>query len=128
MPNITRNAIVNCAELVTYDMIKELILKYDLMTGEQKNQLVVESADYIVTSMLMSFATKLKEQNVSRKNRLCLLFLCRQPALPLHSRFWCRLLHNSCGLSCGCGQNTVHELRSWPVQQRKQLCSHHAEK
>uniref|UniRef100_A0A673AE73 Mitochondrial uncoupling protein 2-like n=1 Tax=Sphaeramia orbicularis TaxID=375764 RepID=A0A673AE73_9TELE len=26
MPNITRNAIVNCAELVTYDMIKELIL------------------------------------------------------------------------------------------------------
>ncbi len=33
MPNITRNAIVNCAELVTYDVIKELILKYDLMTG-----------------------------------------------------------------------------------------------
>ncbi|XP_006627856.1 dicarboxylate carrier UCP2-like [Lepisosteus oculatus] len=31
-PNITRNAIVNCAELVTYDIIKELILKYDLMT------------------------------------------------------------------------------------------------
>lgn len=36
MPNITRNAIVNCAELVTYDMIKELILKYDLMTGGAK--------------------------------------------------------------------------------------------
>lgn len=35
-PNITRNAIVNCAELVTYDLIKELILKYDLMTGENK--------------------------------------------------------------------------------------------
>lgn len=34
MPNITRNAIVNCAELVTYDIIKELILKYDLMTGK----------------------------------------------------------------------------------------------
>ncbi|KAK6317026.1 hypothetical protein J4Q44_G00124260 [Coregonus suidteri] len=32
MPNITRNAIVNCCELVTYDIIKELILKYDLMT------------------------------------------------------------------------------------------------
>ncbi|XP_051971982.1 mitochondrial uncoupling protein 2-like isoform X1 [Xyrauchen texanus] len=32
MPNITRNAIVNCAELVTYDIIKELILKHDLMT------------------------------------------------------------------------------------------------
>lgn len=40
IPNITRNAIVNCTELVTYDMIKELILKYDLMTGavpEQRN-------------------------------------------------------------------------------------------
>lgn len=33
MPNITRNAIVNCAELVTYDIIKDLILQYDLMTG-----------------------------------------------------------------------------------------------
>ncbi|KAM7374149.1 hypothetical protein PAMP_006824 [Pampus punctatissimus] len=32
MPNITRNAIVNCAELVTYDLIKEIILKYNLMT------------------------------------------------------------------------------------------------
>ncbi|KAJ8280171.1 hypothetical protein GJAV_G00051390 [Gymnothorax javanicus] len=32
LPNIARNSIVNCAELVTYDIIKELILKYDLMT------------------------------------------------------------------------------------------------
>ncbi|KAK1800777.1 hypothetical protein P4O66_005964, partial [Electrophorus voltai] len=32
IPNITRNAIVNCAELVTYDILKELILKYDLLT------------------------------------------------------------------------------------------------
>uniref|UniRef100_UPI003AB0E5ED dicarboxylate carrier UCP2-like isoform X3 n=1 Tax=Centroberyx gerrardi TaxID=166262 RepID=UPI003AB0E5ED len=32
LPNITRNAIVNCSELVTYDIIKELILKYSLMT------------------------------------------------------------------------------------------------
>lgn len=34
MPNITRNAIVNCAELVTYDLIKEAILTRQLMTGE----------------------------------------------------------------------------------------------
>lgn len=34
MPNITRNAIVNCAELVTYDIVKDLILKFDLLTGE----------------------------------------------------------------------------------------------
>ncbi|XP_053312637.1 mitochondrial uncoupling protein 2-like isoform X2 [Spea bombifrons] len=32
MPNITRNAIVNCAELVTYDLIKEAILNRHLMT------------------------------------------------------------------------------------------------
>uniref|UniRef100_A0A3P8NK97 Dicarboxylate carrier UCP2 n=1 Tax=Astatotilapia calliptera TaxID=8154 RepID=A0A3P8NK97_ASTCA len=32
LPNITRNAIVNCSELVTYDIMKELILKYNLMT------------------------------------------------------------------------------------------------
>uniref|UniRef100_A0A8D0DMC8 Uncoupling protein 2 n=1 Tax=Salvator merianae TaxID=96440 RepID=A0A8D0DMC8_SALMN len=31
-PNITRNAIVNCAELVTYDLIKDTLLKYNLMT------------------------------------------------------------------------------------------------
>ncbi|XP_029372812.1 mitochondrial uncoupling protein 2-like [Echeneis naucrates] len=31
LPNIARNAIVNCCELVTYDVIKELILKHDLM-------------------------------------------------------------------------------------------------
>ncbi|CAK6966727.1 mitochondrial uncoupling protein 2-like [Scomber scombrus] len=35
LPNITRNAIVNCSELVTYDIIKELILKYNLMSGKQ---------------------------------------------------------------------------------------------
>ncbi|KAM6970239.1 dicarboxylate carrier UCP2-like [Aplochiton taeniatus] len=32
MANITRNAFVNCAELVTYDIIKEFILNYNLMT------------------------------------------------------------------------------------------------
>ncbi|RVE65067.1 hypothetical protein OJAV_G00131760 [Oryzias javanicus] len=32
LPNIIRNAIVNCSELVTYDVIKELILKNNLMT------------------------------------------------------------------------------------------------
>lgn len=40
MPNITRNAIVNCAELVTYDIIKELILKYDLMTGKVRGNIL----------------------------------------------------------------------------------------
>ncbi|KAL2806751.1 mitochondrial uncoupling protein 2 isoform c, partial [Daubentonia madagascariensis] len=31
-PNIARNAIVNCAELVTYDLIKDTLLKASLMT------------------------------------------------------------------------------------------------
>ncbi|KAK9402642.1 mitochondrial uncoupling protein 3-like [Crotalus adamanteus] len=31
-PNITRNAIVNCGEMVTYDLIKETLLKHHLMT------------------------------------------------------------------------------------------------
>ncbi|XP_063162065.1 putative mitochondrial transporter UCP3 [Candoia aspera] len=31
-PNITRNAIVNCGEMVTYDLIKDTLLKYHLMT------------------------------------------------------------------------------------------------
>ncbi|XP_061637189.1 dicarboxylate carrier SLC25A8-like isoform X2 [Phyllopteryx taeniolatus] len=34
LPNITRNAIVNCCEMVTYDIIKERILQHKLMTGK----------------------------------------------------------------------------------------------
>lgn len=33
-PNIARNAIVNCAELVTYDLIKDSLLKAHLMTDD----------------------------------------------------------------------------------------------
>ncbi|XP_066574482.1 mitochondrial brown fat uncoupling protein 1 [Amia ocellicauda] len=32
LPNITRNALVNCTELVTYDIIKEAILNHKLLT------------------------------------------------------------------------------------------------
>ncbi|CAI9617591.1 unnamed protein product [Staurois parvus] len=32
LPNVTRNAIVNCTELVTYDLIKEALLNHKLMT------------------------------------------------------------------------------------------------
>lgn len=35
LPNIARNSIVNCSELVTYDIIKEFILTRKLMTGER---------------------------------------------------------------------------------------------
>lgn len=33
-PNITRNAIVNCTELVTYDLIKDALLRNTPMTGK----------------------------------------------------------------------------------------------
>ncbi|MCX7564667.1 solute carrier family 25 protein, partial [Xanthomonadaceae bacterium XH05] len=32
LPNITRNALVNCTELVSYDLIKEAILKHKLLS------------------------------------------------------------------------------------------------
>ncbi|XP_067841946.1 dicarboxylate carrier UCP2-like isoform X2 [Heptranchias perlo] len=32
LPNIVRNSIVNCSELVTYDLIKDALIKYNLMT------------------------------------------------------------------------------------------------
>ncbi|XP_051881833.1 mitochondrial uncoupling protein 2-like isoform X2 [Pristis pectinata] len=32
LPNIARNSIVNCAELVTYDVFKDALLRYNLMT------------------------------------------------------------------------------------------------
>ncbi|XP_054063532.1 mitochondrial uncoupling protein 3-like isoform X1 [Rissa tridactyla] len=34
LPNIARNAIVNCGELVTYDLIKDALLRTQLMTGK----------------------------------------------------------------------------------------------
>uniref|UniRef100_A0A6I8P477 Uncoupling protein 3 n=1 Tax=Ornithorhynchus anatinus TaxID=9258 RepID=A0A6I8P477_ORNAN len=34
VPNITRNAIVNCAEMVTYDLIKESLTDHHLMTDD----------------------------------------------------------------------------------------------
>ncbi|KAM3836278.1 dicarboxylate carrier UCP2-like [Vipera latastei] len=34
LPNVSRNAIVNCAELVTYDIIKDTLLAYRLMTDD----------------------------------------------------------------------------------------------
>ncbi|XP_064925030.1 putative mitochondrial transporter UCP3 isoform X3 [Columba livia] len=34
LPNIARNAIVNCGELVTYDLIKDALLRAQLLTGE----------------------------------------------------------------------------------------------
>ncbi|KAG7282667.1 hypothetical protein CRUP_017593 [Coryphaenoides rupestris] len=54
MPNIMRNAIVNCAELVTYDIIKELILKYNLMTDNMPCHFTAAFAAGFCTTVVAS--------------------------------------------------------------------------
>ncbi|XP_029302089.1 mitochondrial uncoupling protein 2-like [Cottoperca gobio] len=54
LPNITRNAIVNCSELVTYDIIKELILKYNLMTDNMPCHFVAGFAAGFCTTIVAS--------------------------------------------------------------------------
>lgn len=54
LPNITRNAIVNCSELVTYDIIKELILKYKLMTDNMPCHFTAAFAAGFCTTIVAS--------------------------------------------------------------------------
>lgn len=54
LPNITRNAIVNCAELVTYDIIKEQILKYNLMTDNMPCHFTAAFAAGFCTTIVAS--------------------------------------------------------------------------
>ncbi|KAK5868848.1 hypothetical protein PBY51_009825 [Eleginops maclovinus] len=54
LPNITRNAIVNCSELVTYDIIKELILKYNLMTDNMPCHFVAGFSAGFCTTIVAS--------------------------------------------------------------------------
>ncbi|XP_019944159.2 dicarboxylate carrier UCP2-like [Paralichthys olivaceus] len=53
-PNITRNAIVNCSELVTYDIIKELILQYKLMTDNMPCHFTAAFAAGFCTTIVAS--------------------------------------------------------------------------
>lgn len=54
LPNITRNAVVNCSELVTYDIIKEFILKYDLMTDNMPCHFTAAFAAGFCTTIVAS--------------------------------------------------------------------------
>uniref|UniRef100_A0A3Q3LYD6 Dicarboxylate carrier UCP2 n=1 Tax=Mastacembelus armatus TaxID=205130 RepID=A0A3Q3LYD6_9TELE len=54
LPNITRNAIVNCSELVTYDIIKELILKCNLMTDNMPCHFTAAFAAGFCTTIVAS--------------------------------------------------------------------------
>uniref|UniRef100_A0AAZ1XMH4 Dicarboxylate carrier UCP2 n=1 Tax=Oreochromis aureus TaxID=47969 RepID=A0AAZ1XMH4_OREAU len=54
LPNIARNAIVNCSELVTYDIMKELILKYNLMTDNMPCHFTAAFAAGFCTTIVAS--------------------------------------------------------------------------
>ncbi|XP_019956846.2 mitochondrial brown fat uncoupling protein 1 [Paralichthys olivaceus] len=54
LPNITRNALVNCTELVTYDLIKEAILKRKLMSDNLPCHFVSAFGAGFVTTVIAS--------------------------------------------------------------------------
>ncbi|XP_034404142.1 mitochondrial uncoupling protein 2-like [Cyclopterus lumpus] len=54
LTNITRNAIVNCSELVTYDIIKEHILKYNVMTDNMPCHFTAGFAAGFCTTIVVS--------------------------------------------------------------------------
>ncbi|KAM9792515.1 mitochondrial brown fat uncoupling protein 1 isoform 1-T1 [Neosynchiropus ocellatus] len=54
LPNITRNALVNCTELVTYDLIKEAILKHKLMSDNLPCHFVSAFGAGFVTTVIAS--------------------------------------------------------------------------
>ncbi|XP_075956212.1 dicarboxylate carrier UCP2-like isoform X3 [Anarhichas minor] len=54
LTNITRNAIVNCSELVTYDIIKELILNYNLLTDNMPCHFTAGFAAGLCTTIVVS--------------------------------------------------------------------------
>ncbi|XP_057684824.1 dicarboxylate carrier SLC25A8-like isoform X1 [Corythoichthys intestinalis] len=54
LPNITRNAIVNCCEMVTYDIIKERILRSKLMTDNMPCHFTAAFAAGFCTTVVAS--------------------------------------------------------------------------
>ncbi|XP_018517093.1 mitochondrial uncoupling protein 3 [Lates calcarifer] len=54
LPNITRNALVNCTELVTYDLIKETILNHNLMSDNLPCHFVSAFGAGFVTTVIAS--------------------------------------------------------------------------
>ncbi|XP_037546588.1 mitochondrial brown fat uncoupling protein 1 isoform X1 [Nematolebias whitei] len=54
LPNITRNALVNCTELVTYDLIKEAILRHKLMSDNLPCHFVSAFGAGFVTTVVAS--------------------------------------------------------------------------
>lgn len=70
LPNITRNALVNCTELVTYDLIKEAILRHKLMSGERESSVLCGQATITNTHTLVYnvFTSPLPKSEPSQRN------------------------------------------------------------
>ncbi|MEQ2221715.1 Mitochondrial uncoupling protein 2 [Ilyodon furcidens] len=54
LPNVTRNALVNCTELVTYDLIKEAILRHNMMSDNLPCHFVSAFGAGFVTTVIAS--------------------------------------------------------------------------
>ncbi|MEQ2178102.1 Mitochondrial uncoupling protein 2 [Goodea atripinnis] len=54
LPNITRNALVNCTELVTYDLIKEAILRHNMLSDNLPCHFVSAFGAGFVTTVIAS--------------------------------------------------------------------------
>ncbi|XP_010143137.1 PREDICTED: mitochondrial uncoupling protein 2-like [Buceros rhinoceros silvestris] len=76
LPNIARNAIVNCGELVTYDLIKDALLREQLMTGEGFCPALVASPVDVVKTRYMNAGPRQYRNVLS-----CLLALLMQDGL-----------------------------------------------
>uniref|UniRef100_A0A8C3Y2D7 Uncharacterized protein n=1 Tax=Catharus ustulatus TaxID=91951 RepID=A0A8C3Y2D7_CATUS len=101
-PNIARNAVINCGELVTYDLIKDALLRAQLMAGEHTG-------------------TWPGAIPVPATSNPQLLPTFRQCPVPLRGRLWRRVLCHSGGIAGGRGEDAVHERQPRAVQQRPEL-------
>lgn len=109
LPNIIRNAIVNCSELVTYDVIKELLLKNHLMTGR-----------CTLPVSICSWRCGVFNQSLCG-------FLHRQHAVSLHRSLLSWLVHHGRGVSGGRRENPLHELSAGAVRWGSELCCNYAD-
>lgn len=103
LPNIARNAIVSCRELVTYDLTKDALLRAQLMTGE-------DGAGGTWPGTIPVPAT-LNPPSLPH----------RQRPLPFCSRLRGWLLRHGGGIAGGRGEDAVHERRPRAVPERAQL-------
>lgn len=123
-PNIARNAIVNCTELVTYDLIKDALLRSTPLTG---NLFIFKGPPDVARFNLCS-AVSVCTSGIHFENVVlnCFFSFCRWSPMPLYISLWCRFLHHRDCLTSWCCENKIHELISWPVQRCCKLRLFHA--